>query len=218
MQAMKMNQQHLALPYDPANPPKVDVNGKPLPKNHFSRVARHEAGHLLLNWLLDNRPCGAMLLANGEACSTSEHPDDSLMAIGLAKVAGFVAAGEKRHLRSIRANWDRPQTFAIDNDCHWVTAAAQHALDDLAPNLGWLFIEALIRTVEEACLTYGRELAALAAILKRNGYIKYPETETIFKAMDEKYKVRCPDWVLDRCLDHVQAVYKEHQEQQAGES
>lgn len=178
------------------------------------KVAKHEAGHLLLNWLLDNRPCGAMLMPNGEGCTLAERTDDGLFAIGLLKIAGFVAAGEKRHLRSIRANWNKPHKFAVENDCFWVTTVAQHALDDLAPNLGWLFIEALIRTVEEAYQTYGKELKVLATILEHAGYIKYPESEMLFKAMDEKYKVKCPDWILDRCLDYVQIVCKEQQEQQ----
>lgn len=174
------------------------------------RVAKHEAGHLLLSWLLGNRPCGAMLLPNGEAITMSEHNNDTLIAVGLVKVAGFVAAGEKRHLRSIRANWNKPQKFAIENDCHWVTEVAQHVLDDLGPNLGWLFIEAAIRTVEEVCQTYEQELKALAAILEHSGYIKYPESEELFKAMDKKYKVKCPDWVVDRCIDYVQIVGEEH--------
>ena len=177
------------------------------------KVAKHEAGHLLLNWFLGNRPCGAMLLPNGEAFTTAERTDDGLFAIGLVKVAGFVAAGEKRHLRSIRANWNKPHKFAVENDCFWVTTVAQHALDDLAPNLGWLFIEALIRTVEEVCQTYGKELEELATILEHVGYIKYAESEMLFKAMDKKYMVKCPDWILDRCLNYVQIVYKVHQEQ-----
>ena len=191
------------------------------PKEHPSlgsrarlrKVAKHEAGHLLLNWLLGNRPCGAMLAADGEAFTTAERTDDGLFAIGLVKVAGFVAAGEKRHLRSIRANWNKPHKFAVENDCFWVTMVAQHALDDLAPNLGWLFIEALIRTVAEVYQTYGKELEELATILEHVGYIKYAESEMLFKAMDKKYMVKCPDWILDRCLDYVQIVYKDYQEQ-----
>ena len=188
------------------------------PKEHPSlgsrarlrKVAKHEAGHLLLNWFLGNRPCGAMLLPNGEAFTTAERTDDGLFSIGLVKVAGFVVAGEKRHLRSLRANWNKPHKFAVENDCFWVTTVAQHALDELAPNLGWLFIEALIRTVEEVCRTYHAELDELASVLEKVGYIKYPETERIFEAMDMKYKVKCPDWVVDRCIDYVQIVGEEH--------
>ena len=122
------------------------------------KVAKHEAGHLLLNWLIGNRHCGAMLAADGEAYTMSAKNDDTLIALGLVKVAGFVAAGEKRHLRSLRANWNKPHKFAVENDCFWVTTVAQHALDDLAPNLGWLFIEALIRTVAEVYQTYGKRV------------------------------------------------------------
>lgn len=178
-------------------------------KYALRKAAKHEAGHLLLNWLLNNRPCGTMLFSNGEAITVSQHTDDTLIAIGLVKVAGFVAAGEKRHLRSIRANWNKPQKFAMENDCYGVTIVAQHALDEVAPNLGWLFIEAVIRTVEEVCQTYKKELNELASVLEKVGYIKYPESEKMFEAMDKKYKVACPDWVLDRCLDYVQIVGKE---------
>lgn len=122
------------------------------------KVAKHEAGHLLLNWLIGNRHCGAMLAADGEAYTILAKTDDTLIALGLVKVAGFVAAGEKRHLRSLRANWNNPHKFAVENDCFWVTMVAQHALDDLAPNLGWLFIEALIRTVAEVYQTYGKRV------------------------------------------------------------
>lgn len=142
----------------------------------------------------------------------SEHTDDSLIAIGLVKVAGLVAAGEKRHLRSIRANWHKPQKFAVENDCFWVTTAAQHALDDLGANLGWLFTEALIRTVEEICQTYRQDLERLAANLETVGYIKYEESEMLFKAMDKKYKVACSDWALHKCVDYVQVVYNEHRQ------
>lgn len=181
-------------------------------RRKLCKAAKHEAGHLLLNWLLGNRPCGAFILDNGEAFTMSERVNDTLVAIGLLKVAGFVAGCEKRNLRSIRANWNRPQKFARENDCFWVTSAAQHVLDNLGDNLGWLFVEAVIRTVEEACQTYSQELEELSDILKMNGYIKYPEAETLFSAMDQKYKIKCPDWIVDRCFDYVEIVAKEHME------
>ena len=43
----------------------------------------------------------------------------------------------------------------------------------------------------------------LATILEHVGYIKYAESEMLFKAMDKKYMVKCPDWILDRCLNYV---------------
>ena len=82
-------------------------------------------------------------------------------------------------------------------------------MDDLVPNLGWLCIEALVRTVEEVCQTYRNELEAIARILKHSKYLKYPESEMLFRAMDEQYKVKCPDWILDRYVDYVQIVCNE---------
>jgi len=207
----KSRKQPSDIPYDPNNPPTVGIEGKPLPKNHFKRLARHEAGHMLLNWLIGNRPCGAMLAANGEAYTMSEKTDDSLIAVGLVKIAGFVASQDKRNLRSIRANWNKPKKFAMANDCFWVTSIAQHILDGLAPNLGLAFIEAAIQTVEEVCQTYHEELAMLANILEKRGYIKYQESEMLFNSMGKLGEVKCPDWVIERCMDYIEIVLKERE-------
>jgi len=92
-------------------------------------IAKHEAGHFLMNWLLEREPGGIAIMENVGGVTIDDSPEpEYLHQVLLKALAGMAVEEDSVILDQLLESCDKPELFDKHTDSYW----ASKTLVDLA--------------------------------------------------------------------------------------
>jgi len=149
-------------------------------------TAKHEAGHFLLNWLLEREP-GALLVMEGggatiDAFPQNEYPHQRM----LRMLAGIVFSDDFDALDKLVEHCSVPSMFDPLSDSYWVSKTALELakhwhmpIDDILA--GFTIV------LDELRLEFGVAAGEIAQELVERKTIPQPDCEALYRQLDAQF-------------------------------
>lgn len=152
-------------------------------------IARHEAGHFLMNWLLEREPGGISIMENvgGVTIDDSEKPE-YLHQVLLKALAGMAVEEDSAVLDQLIESCDNPDLFDKHTDSYWASktlvALAGQWKSDPQELLG-VFVNICDDTRHE----FGQVIPSLVDILVEHRGFDKVTCITLYRQWDQVFKM-----------------------------
>ena len=151
----------------------------------LNSTARHEAGHLLMLWLLD---CQGVACGIADGCGLTQQlkSDDAPLETQhehiLYALAGMVAENNTFLLDELRANVEHPERFDVQSDSFHVSLAISRLSGN--PEV-WLdgYAEGIRRLQQR----FAKALTEATRLVRERGIISFDITHALFQKWDDVY-------------------------------
>lgn len=180
-------------------------------------LAKHEAGHLLIGWLLGRTPGGAAIVdgVGGVTVDASPEPEYQHERL-LRMLAGIVFEDDCQTLDQIVENCHTPEAFDEHSDAYWVCKTAlelagqwQMTVDDI--------LAGFTGVMDDILQEYGAVAAEIADVLFERGAISPQDCIALYGEFDARFGMagRSPKSaiVCRKITKHISDVYIEGQAQ-----
>lgn len=177
----------------------------------------HEAGHLLIGWLLDRKPGGAAIIegVGGVTVDASPEPEYQHQRL-LRMLAGIVFEGDYQTLDQIVESCRTPEVFDEHSDAYWVCKTALELAHQWQMTVNDI-LAGFTGVLDDIRCEYSTVAAEIADVLFERGVISPSDCVALYAELDARLGMagRPPkaDIVCREITKHISDVYIEGQTQ-----